>query len=83
MTLFIVDVLEPTEVIEAKVHGLRLAHIATEQATVRAHEVDRLVADVEDAMLIGQNALLEDFGKKKTDDVFLPGTEEIIHASGL
>ena len=57
MALFIVDVLEPTEVIEAKVHGLRLAHIATEQATVRAHEVDRLVADVENAMLIGQDTL--------------------------
>ena len=57
MALFIVDVLEPTEVIEAKVHGLRLAHIATEQATVRAHEVNGLVADVEDAMLIGQDAL--------------------------
>ena len=57
MALFIVDVLEPTEVIEAEVHGLRLAHIATEQATVRAHEVDGLIADVEDAMLIGQDAL--------------------------
>ena len=57
MALFIVDVLEPTEVIEAKVHGLRLAHIATEQATVRAHEVDRLVADVENAMLVGQDTL--------------------------